>query len=117
MTGGHGVSLKPCSEVNYAFRKREGVIERCAQFEKYIYDHKWLEGREYTGDPYKKLTNPWHRSCRLIFALTPVYRCPFEDKGPKQHSYILARSEPKKYIVWLIYGSVHISVELPIDKA
>ena len=35
MTGEHGVSLKPCSEVNYAFRKREGVIEnleRCAQF-------------------------------------------------------------------------------------
>jgi len=38
MTGRHGVSLKACSEVNYAFRKREGVIdnfERCAQFEKY----------------------------------------------------------------------------------
>ena len=38
MTGGHGVSLKPCSEVNYAFRKRKGVIddlEQCAPFEKY----------------------------------------------------------------------------------
>jgi len=59
MTGGHGVSLKPCSEVNYAFRKRDGAIdnlEHCAQFEKYVlYDHEWLEGREYTGDHYKKL--------------------------------------------------------------
>ena len=38
MTGGHGVSQKPCSEVNYAFRKRKGVIDdlqQCAQFEKY----------------------------------------------------------------------------------
>ena len=38
MMGGHGVSLKPCSQVNYAFRKREGAIgnlEHCAQFEKY----------------------------------------------------------------------------------
>jgi len=25
MMGGHGVSQKPCSEVNYAFRKRKGV--------------------------------------------------------------------------------------------
>ena len=38
MMGGHGVSPKPCSEVIYTFRKREGVIdnlEQCAQFEKY----------------------------------------------------------------------------------
>jgi len=58
MTGGHGVSLKPCFEVNYAFRKRKGVIEdleRCAQLEKYSTIMSWLEGREYTGDHYKKL--------------------------------------------------------------
>jgi len=38
MMGGHGMSLQPCSEVKYAFRKREGVIdnlEHCGQFEKY----------------------------------------------------------------------------------
>jgi len=38
MTGGHGVSLKPYSEVNYAFRKREAVsdnLEHCVQFGKY----------------------------------------------------------------------------------
>ena len=32
------MSLKPCSELNYVFRKREGVIdnlEPCAQFMKY----------------------------------------------------------------------------------
>ena len=46
MMCGHGVSLKPCSEVNYAFRKREVVIdnlEHCAQFENILQSqvHGW----------------------------------------------------------------------------
>jgi len=45
MTGGHGVSLKPCSEVNYAFRKRVVIdnLEHCAQFENILQSqvHGW----------------------------------------------------------------------------
>ena len=103
MTGEHGLSLKPC---NYAFMKRSVIdnLEHCTVWE-ILYDHEGLEGWECTGDHYKKLTNPWYRFCRLVFALTPVYQCPFEDmQGPKQHSYILARGELKQYnyslLIW-----------------
>ena len=58
MTGEHAVSLKPCSEVNYDFWKRGGVIdnlEDCAQFEKYS---TIMSGWKAENDIYNKLTNP-----------------------------------------------------------
>ena len=61
MTDGHGVSLKPCSEVNYTgtFRKTESVIDNLVHWAqlRIFYDHEWLEGRECTSGHYKKLTN------------------------------------------------------------
>lgn len=54
------------------FRKR-GVInnlENIVPVSEIFYDHEWLEGRECTSGHYKKLTNSWYSSYRLVFALT-----------------------------------------------
>ena len=59
MTGLHGVSLKPFSEVNYALKKRERIIDNLVIVHslRNILRSQGLECQEYAGGLYKELTN------------------------------------------------------------